>query len=180
MSVDDEDDFAFRTFRSPNVSAPSVEDDMQGTNTAHRRRWGRGGANLRGSSTTARDGIQRERYGMANVTIQTEIKLTVKAIPDDPIEYPGWRFSLKSKILGLQMPTSFLFDFIETIDKEEVSVLIGAETRELYLALDAKLFSVLVEAVSGKSHLKHAQTIELEIPMGKGRGALKVIDKAKM
>ena len=78
----------------------------------------------------------------------TEIKLTVKAIPGDPIEYPGWRFSLKSKILGLHMPTTFLFDFIETIDKEELSVLIGTETREMYLALDAKLFSVLVEAVS--------------------------------
>ena len=73
-----------------------------------------------------------------------------------------------------------MFDFIETIDKEEISVLIGSETREMYLPLDAKLFSVLVEAVSGKAHLKHAQTIELEIPMGKGRGALKIIDKAKM
>ena len=62
------------------------------------------------------------------------------AIPDDPIEYPGWRFSLESKILGLHMPTTFLFDFIETLDKEELSVLIGSETREMYLALDAKLF----------------------------------------
>ena len=137
---DDDDDFATRTFRSPNVSAPSLEDDAQNTNAVHRRRWGRAGANLRGSSANTRGNRPRERYGMANVTIQTEIKLTVKAIPDDPIEYPGWRLSLKSKILGLQMPTQFLFYFIETVDKEEVSVLIGVETRELYLALDAKLF----------------------------------------
>ena len=107
---DDEDDLAARTFRSPNVSAPSLEDDAQNTNTAHRRRWGRAGANLRGSNVDSQESPRRgERYGMANVTIQTEIKLTIKSIPDDPIEYPGWRFSLKSKILGLQMPTTFLF-----------------------------------------------------------------------
>lgn len=78
------------------------------------------------------------------------------------------------------MPTSFLFDFIKTIDEQGVTVLIGPESRELYLALDAKLFSALVEAASGKANLKHAQIIELEIPMGKDRGVLKVIDKAKM
>ena len=108
MADFDDDDFASRTFRSRNVSA--LEDDVQ-TNTAHRRRWGRSGANLRGSSTTTGDSPRRERYGMANVTIQTEIKLVAKGIPDDPIEYPGWRFSLESKILGLHMPTTFLFRF---------------------------------------------------------------------
>ena len=91
MIMDDDDDFASRTFRSPNVSR--VEDEQQ-TNTAHRRRWGRMGANLRGSSANTDESPRRERFGMTNVTIQTGIKLTVKAIPDDPIEYPGWRFGL--------------------------------------------------------------------------------------
>ena len=72
---DDEDDFATRTFRSPNVSAPSLEDEAQNANSVHRRRWGRAGANLRGSSASARGSSPRERYGMANVTIQTEINL---------------------------------------------------------------------------------------------------------
>ena len=177
---DDEEDFGSRTFRSPNVSVGASDQPPQ--NPALRRRWGRAGANLRGSFMDTPEIPRRlaEGHGMANFTIQTEIKLVVKTTPDDLIEYPGWRFSLKRKILGLHMPTSLLFDFTKTIDDQDVAVMIGPETRELYLALDAKLFSVLVEAVSGKANLKHAQTIGLEIPMGKGRGALKVIDKAKM
>ena len=116
---------------------------------------------------------------MANITLQTEIKLTVEQVPDDPIEYPGWRFTLKSKILGLQLPTTFLFAFIASIDSKTFVVLGMTETDELYLALDAKLFSCIVEAVAGKANLKHAQAIETEVVLGKGRQALKLIDKAK-
>ena len=141
---DDDEDFGSRTFRSPNVSVGT--NDQSPPNPAHRRRWGRAGTNLKGSCTGTPEIPQRtaEGHGMANITIQTEIKLVVKTIPDDPIEYPGWRFSLKSKILGLHMPTSFLFDFIKTIEDQDLTALIDPESRELYLALDAKLFLVLV------------------------------------
>lgn len=118
---------------------------------------------------------------MANITLQTEIKLTIKGVPEDCIEYPSWRYGLKAKILGLQMPTEFLFRFIDSIDTQTFEILATANnTEEMFLALDAKLFSCLVEAVSGKGNLKHAQSIEIEVRLGKGRQALKLLDKAKL
>ena len=96
---DDDEDFGSRTFRSPNVSVGASDQPPQ--NPAHWRRWGRAGANLKGSFTETPEIPRRtaEGHGMANITIHAgdptpEIKLVVKTIPDDPIEYPGWRFSL--------------------------------------------------------------------------------------
>ena len=61
-----------------------------------------------------------------------------------------------------------LFEFIASVDSKTFEQLGEFEARELYLALDAKLFSNLVEAVSGKANLKHAQAIEIEVVLGKG------------
>ena len=96
----------------------------------------------------------------------------LKTIPDDPIEYPGWSFSLKSTILGSRLRTTPLFECVDKTDALDVQILIGPGTGELYLALDVKLFPVLVLAVSGGANWKRAQTIGFEVPMAKEQGAL--------
>ncbi len=72
---------------------------------------------------------------MANITLLAEIRLIIEPVPEDCVEYPQWRFGLRAKILGLQMPTTFLFSFIASIDQKTFEQLrIANDGEELYMA----------------------------------------------
>jgi hypothetical protein len=88
---------------------------------------------------------------------------------------------VKAKVLGLQMPTVFLFAFIRSVDDKNAEDLgLDTETDEMYLALDAKLFASLVECVTGNKKIRYSKMLESEVVLGKGRQGLKKLDQGHM
>ena len=106
-----------------------------------------------------------------------DVKLSLKPVPLDLGEYPKWRFGVRSKVLSAAKDPVAALRYLNEMDDPRVATTdLPGSLEACMMRVDVKLFSELVNAVSGNGTAPLEQALQTEVRFGCGRQAMRTLD----